>query len=72
MIAPIRKISLLLRLVVAGASARSGVSALAIERLIEGRAPEALASAEHSGPPIVQPLGPIRQQERSSATLLFF
>ena len=38
--ASIRKISLLLRLVVAGISVLSGVSALATERLLEGRAPE--------------------------------
>ncbi len=40
MIASIRKISLLLRLVVAGTSELSGVSALAAERLLEGRVRE--------------------------------
>jgi hypothetical protein len=38
--ASIRKISLLLRLVVAGTSVVSGVSALASERLLEGSAPK--------------------------------
>lgn len=71
--ASIRKISLLLRLIVAGPSVLSGGSARAIERLLEGRVPEKrIQSLNILDPrPPTSRLG-IRQKERNSATLLFF
>jgi hypothetical protein len=70
--ASIRKISLLLRLTVAGTSVLSGGSARAIERLLEGRVPEKRIQSLNipdPRPPTSRP--GIRQKERNSATLLF-
>ena len=66
----IRKISLLLRLVAAGTSVRSGVSTLATERLLEGRAAEKRIRPLNIPDPVVQHPGRYSHHKRSTATLL--